>query len=141
MWRSAVAYWKALRIARIPHDTTPTPTASTCTPTSASTSGGTVVTVTGTGFMSEAPRPDAGMSFVENVYFGLYLATSFTVLSATQLTAVAPPQGAASGIQVVVNTGGGCAVVLNSTIVYTSYRITEISERRITEAGDLRLMD
>jgi len=91
--------------------------------------------------MEEAPRPNAGMSLVLNVYFGLLLATSFTVDSATQITAIAPAH-APGPVAVVVNTMGGCAVS-PATLDYVSgtYRITEAGDRRATELGERILVN
>jgi len=64
-------------------------------PTSGPTAGGTIVTITGTGF-----------SGVTKVAFGPVDATSFTVVSDTEITAVSPAQ-AASIQNVVVTTSAG----------------------------------
>jgi hypothetical protein len=98
-WRSHIAMWKSRRIGLVPPDTTPTPTITSAT-------GSTTVVITGTNFMAVAPRPDAGTSFVEDVWFGSVRATSFTVDSATQITAVGSWNGTDT---LVVNTSGGCA--------------------------------
>ncbi len=64
--------------------------------------------------MAAAPRPDAGTSFVENVYIGTTLATSFVVDSATQITATVASMGGWNGSDsIVVNTSGGCAIGAN----------------------------
>ncbi len=61
--------------------------------------------------MAVAPRPDAGTSFVESVYLGTVVADSFTVDSATQITAA----GSWTGLDpIVVNTSGGCATALGT---------------------------
>ena len=67
-------------------------------PPSGSAAGGTVVTITGTGF--------TGASAVS---FGSDAATSFTVDSATQITATSPA-GAAGEVDVTVTTPGGASV-------------------------------
>ena len=113
-WRSAVAFWKARRLRHVQPDTNPNPTIT-------SASGSTTVVITGTNFAAVAPRPDAGQGFVENVYFGTVLATSWTVDSATQITALGSWNGTDT---IVVNTSGGCA-----TGGVATYRI-------LTEAGD-----
>jgi hypothetical protein len=64
-------------------------------PSSGPTSGGTMVTVTGTDF-----------SGATQVRFGSADATSFSVLSPTQITAVSPP-GAAGAVPVTVTTPAG----------------------------------
>jgi len=75
----------------------PTPTIATVAPASGSTLGGTVVTITGTNL--------AGAS---TVAFGGTAATSFTVDSATQVTATTPAH-AAGAVNVAVTTPGGTA--------------------------------
>jgi hypothetical protein len=71
------------------------PTVTGISPTSGSTAGGTAVTVSGTGFTGATA-----------VKFGSTAATSFTVLSDTQLTATAPA-GSAGMVDITVTTGGG----------------------------------
>jgi hypothetical protein len=61
----------------------PAPGVSAVSPTFGPTGGGTVVTITGSGFLS-----------VTAVTFGAIAAASYTVNSATSITATAPPQGA-----------------------------------------------
>ncbi|WP_082393106.1 IPT/TIG domain-containing protein [Nocardia arizonensis] len=58
----------------------PVPTLTSISPTSGPVTGGTTVTLTGTGFTGATA-----------VFFGILPATSFTVDSDTQITAVAPP--------------------------------------------------
>ncbi|MFF9126750.1 IPT/TIG domain-containing protein [Streptomyces sp. NPDC014889] len=79
------------------------PTVSSISPTQGASSGGTVVTVTGTGFTG-----------VTAVQFGGAAATSFTVLSSTQLTAI-PPSGTGA-VNVTVTTGQGTST---QTVTYT----------------------
>ncbi|MEV6133921.1 IPT/TIG domain-containing protein, partial [Streptomyces violaceusniger] len=67
---------------------------SSVTPAAGSTGGGTLVTLTGSNFI----QPSA-------VRFGPILATSFTAVSATQITAVAPPGNGT--VQITVTTQGG----------------------------------
>ncbi|MFE2448284.1 IPT/TIG domain-containing protein, partial [Streptomyces sp. NPDC059426] len=67
---------------------------SSVTPAAGSPGGGTLVTLTGSNFI----QPSA-------VRFGPNLATSFTVVSATQITAVAPPGNGT--VQITVTTQGG----------------------------------
>lgn len=76
----------------------PAPTIATVAPTSGSTLGGTTVTITGTNF--------AGASAVT---FGGTAAASFTIDSATQVTATTPAH-AAGAVNVAVTTPGGVAV-------------------------------
>ncbi|MEI2301004.1 putative Ig domain-containing protein [Ensifer sp. MJa1] len=75
------------------------PTISSVSPTTGSPTGGTSVTITGTGFTGAT-----------SVKFGSASATSFTVDSATQITAVAPA-GAAGPADIVVTTGSGTATL------------------------------
>ncbi|MGO4612744.1 IPT/TIG domain-containing protein, partial [Nocardia sp. 2YAB30] len=70
------------------------PTITSLSPTSGPASGNTSVTITGTGFVP----------IVTNVKFGT-VATSFTVDSPTQITAIAPP--GTGTVQVTVTTSGG----------------------------------
>ena len=75
-----------------------TPTVTGVSPSSGATAGGAVVTITGTGFTGSSA-----------VMFGSSAASSFTVVSATTLTAVSP---AGSGtVDVTVTTGGGTSAV------------------------------
>ncbi|MFT9476495.1 IPT/TIG domain-containing protein [Streptomyces sp. Mo3] len=67
---------------------------SSVSPAAGSTGGGTLVTLTGSNFI----QPSA-------VRFGPILATSFTVVSDTQITAVAPPGNGT--VQITVTTQGG----------------------------------
>jgi hypothetical protein len=132
-WYSPYAFWKARQIALVPADTTPTPTATSATPTSVDVGGGITVVIAGTGFMAAKPRPDVGTSFVLNVYFGLVLATSFVVDSATQITAIAAA-GTAGSAPVVVNTSGGCAIVPGA-FTYTDDLLTEAGLGLLDETG------
>jgi len=75
----------------------PPPTVSTVVPSSGPTAGGTAVTITGT-----------NLSSTTSVTFGGTAATSFTVGSATQVTATTPAH-AAGAVDVVVTTSGGSA--------------------------------
>ena len=123
-WRSAVAFWKARRLRHVQPDTNPNPTIT-------SASGSTTVVITGTNFAAVAPRPDAGQGFVENVYFGTVLATSWTVDSATQITALGSWNGTDT---IVVNTSGGCAI---GGAAAATYRIlTEASDPIDAETAD-----
>jgi VCBS repeat-containing protein len=89
-------------------DTDPTPTATACSPTTTSHLGGSTIAITGTGFMSS----DGRRTFVQAVYFGSTLATSFTVTSATNVNAVAPAH-ANGAVSVIVKTSGGNAIKAN----------------------------
>ncbi|MFH9980979.1 IPT/TIG domain-containing protein [Streptomyces sp. NPDC017179] len=79
------------------------PTVSSISPAQGASSGGTAVTVTGTGFTG-----------VTAVQFGGGAATSFTVVSSTQLTAI-PPAGTGA-VNVTVTTGQGTST---QTVTYT----------------------
>jgi hypothetical protein len=68
---------------RFTYTAAPAPALTSLLPTSGSTAGGTLVTLTGTGF-----------SGAVSVLFGSVPATSFTIVSDTSITAVAPPQAA-----------------------------------------------
>jgi hypothetical protein len=75
------------------------PVVSGITPSAGPTSGGTVVTITGTGFTDAMA-----------VNFGAHAATTFTVVSDTQITATAPA-GSAGAVDVTVSTVGGTSAV------------------------------
>ena len=74
------------------------PAISSVTPSSGSTSGGTSVTINGSGF--------TGLTGASAVTFGGVNATSYTVNSATKITAVAPAH-AAGTVRVQVTAAGG----------------------------------
>jgi|GEM_PF-710395 len=84
------------------YTTLPIPTVSGVTPATGPTGGGTIVTVTGTNF--------AGTS---SVNFGTLPAISFTVNSATQITATSPPHWAGT-VDITVSTGGGTSATGSS---------------------------
>ncbi len=73
----------------------PAPTVSSISLTSGSTAGGTSVTITGTDF-----------SGATSVMFGSVAASSFTVNSATSITAITPA-GSAGAVDITVTTAGG----------------------------------
>ncbi|GAA1013812.1 IPT/TIG domain-containing protein [Streptomyces thermogriseus] len=81
------------------------PTVTSVSPTSGPVTGGTVVTVTGTNFTGATA-----------VRFGAVNATSFTVNSSTQITAVAPPGVAPGSVPVTVVTPAGTS---NATVTFT----------------------
>ncbi|MEV4510246.1 IPT/TIG domain-containing protein [Dactylosporangium sp. NPDC049525] len=81
----------------------PTPVVSSLSPTTGTTLGGTSVTITGTGFTGASA-----------VTFDAVNATSFTVNSATQITAVSPARTAGAK-DVVVTTAGGTSVAATFT--------------------------
>ncbi|MEV8333311.1 IPT/TIG domain-containing protein [Streptomyces niveus] len=85
------------------------PTISTITPSQGPTTGGTTVTLTGT-----------GMTGSTAVRFGSTNATSFTVNSATQITAASPPHAAGAVAVIVVNPTG------NSNSVTFTYVVAQV---------------
>jgi phage tail-like protein len=92
-----------------PSTTTPPPAAPTITslsPTSATTAGGTTVTVIGTGFTGATA-----------LHFGSHAATSFEVVSSTEITAITPAESAAS-IEVTVTTSNGTSA--GKSFVFTA---------------------
>lgn len=72
------------------------PTISALSPARGTTGGGTTVTITGTGFTGATGVTVAGVA-----------ATSFTVDSDTQITAITPAGASAGDVDVAVTTGGG----------------------------------
>lgn len=84
----------------------PTPTIAGLTPTSGSTAGGTVMTITGTGFAS-------GVS----VIFGEQAATSVTRVSSTSLSVVTP-QHMAGSVSVSVRNVGEMSITATTTFTY-----------------------
>ncbi|MFI1168481.1 IPT/TIG domain-containing protein, partial [Streptomyces sp. NPDC020801] len=79
----------------LPYTYVPSPTLSGLVPVQGPVSGGTTVTLTGT-----------NLTAATAVKFGATAAASFTVVSASQITAVSPP-GAAGPVQVTVTSPGG----------------------------------
>ncbi|MCE0539506.1 IPT/TIG domain-containing protein [Kineosporia rhizophila] len=90
------------------------PTLTTLSPTSGPVSGGTSVTITGTGF--------TGTTGAAAVKFGATNATSYTVDSDTQITAVAPaaPLGLAGPVNVTVTTPIAATLNLAATFTYVA---------------------
>jgi hypothetical protein len=84
------------------------PTITTISPSSGSTNGGTVVTITGTNFVSGA-----------TVTFGGTAATGVTVVSSTSITATTPAH-AAGAVNVVVTDSGGSGTLTNG-FTYTTH--------------------
>jgi hypothetical protein len=84
----------------------PTPSITSMTPTSGSTSGGTTVTITGTNFTGAT-----------NVLFGTVSASSFTVLSPTQISAVSPAHGQGS-IYITVTNGDYTSAAVPASAFY-----------------------
>jgi hypothetical protein len=75
--------------------TVPVPTVNKITPPSGTTAGGTTITITGTGFTGAT-----------KVVFGTVAATSYVVVSDTEITAVSPAQAAGTRYITVTTTGG-----------------------------------
>jgi len=90
---------------------TPAPTVTAISPSSGATTGGTSVTITGT-----------NLSGVTAVAIGGTAATSFTVNSATQITAVVPARAATGAVDVKVTSAGGAAT-LTAGFTYTAQAI------------------
>ena len=91
---------------------TAVPTISSITPAYGRTAGGTTVTIAGTNFVTGATA----------VTFDGVAAPSFTVVSATQITATTPPDAGAS--TVIVTTPGGAPTI---TFTYANPTITSMS--------------
>jgi hypothetical protein len=87
----------------------PSPTISAVTPATGDATGGTTVTITGTNFVSGA-----------TVRFGNNLASTVTVVSATQITATAPGLTAGGAVNVAVTNPDGQSVVRNAGYTYLS---------------------
>jgi hypothetical protein len=87
----------------------PTPTISSISPTSGTTTGSTSVTIHGTNFSGATIA-------VTSVKFGTKIAKSFTVTSATKITAVSPTH-VGGAVTLKVTTNGGSA---SATYTYTS---------------------
>ncbi len=84
-----------------------TPTVTAVAPTSGPTAGGTTVTITGTGFTGAT-----------QVAFGPVAATRFTVVSDTQITAVAPAQSPGTRFVAVTTPGGATTHVAAAQFTY-----------------------
>jgi hypothetical protein len=93
------------------------PTITSTSTSTSTTNGGQTVTITGTNFQSGANPA------VSEVLFGSVPATSFTVNSATQITAVAPAQASGSAT-ISVTTAGGAAT---SSFSYTSGTVASVT--------------
>jgi len=83
------------------------PAITAISPTSGPTTGGTTVTITGTGFTGAT-----------KVLFGGLAATSFSVVSSTQITAVSPAQAAATHAIAVTTPSGTSANVKADQFTY-----------------------
>jgi hypothetical protein len=83
------------------------PTVTKVSPTSGSSSGGTTVTITGTNFTGAT-----------KVVFGPLAATSYTVVSSTEITAVSPAQAASTRNIFVTTPSGTSAGVAADQFTY-----------------------
>ncbi|MGO4649606.1 IPT/TIG domain-containing protein [Nocardia sp. 2YAB30] len=90
--------------AGVPFTYVPVPTLTSISPNSGPVTGGTTVTLTGTGFTGAT-----------SVFFGILPATSFTVNSDTQITAVTPV--GLGTVPVTVTTAGGRSNAVSYTYV------------------------
>ena len=108
---------------------TPTPTVTNVSPPSGTTAGGTSVVITGTNF--------SGTTGLAGVTFGGNNATSYTVNSATQITAVAPSGSAGTVDIIVTNAGVSSAAVAadHYTYVAPTPTVTNVSPSLGTTAG------
>lgn len=96
------------------------PTLTTLTPTSGPSAGGTIVTLTGTGFVAGA-----------GVTVGGVAATSVTLVSATQVTAITPATAVAVGSAVPVtvsNPGGASATNTSPGFTYVPLAVESASD-------------
>lgn len=115
-------------VPRQPVAVTPTPgadqfmflpavaTVTAVTPATGATAGGTTVLITGTNFIG-----------VTGVTFGTSPAASFTVNSATQITATSPPGAAGVADIAVTNASGTSAVVPADQFTYTSAALPAVA--------------
>jgi hypothetical protein len=90
----------------------PSPVITGVSPAAGPTAGGNTVTITGTGFEFSRIHEVAGLAF------GSTPATSFTVNSATQITATVP-QGAAGTVDITMTALGNVAVPTSAADQYT----------------------
>ncbi|SDG53871.1 IPT/TIG domain-containing protein [Streptomyces griseoaurantiacus] len=100
------------------------PTISTINPTQGPTAGGTVVTLTGT-----------AMTGTTAVRFGSTNATSFTVNSATQITAVSPPRAAGAAAVTLIHPTGNSNSVTFTYVVAQVPQITGVTPASGPTAG------
>jgi Bacterial Ig-like domain (group 3)/Autotransporter beta-domain/IPT/TIG domain len=104
---------------------TPVPVITSITPTSGSSSGGTVVAITGT-----------GLTGATAVTFGTTNATSFTVNSPTQITAIAP--AGANTVDITVTNPAGTSAISAAdrfTYIAPTSNLTISSSRNPSSAG------
>ena len=124
------ALWFTNRNNSIGRITTPnniqTPTVTSISPTSGPTAGGSTVTITGTDFTGAT-----------KVAFGPLAATSYTVVSSTEITAVSPPQAASLRNIFVTTPSGTSAGVAADQFTYTNGppTVTKVSPTSGSTAG------
>ncbi|MFE7745986.1 beta strand repeat-containing protein [Nocardia sp. NPDC057455] len=99
----------------VPYTYAAVPTLTGVSPNQGPTSGGNTVTLTGT-----------GLTGATTVTFGATPATSFAVVSATQITAVVPP-GFAGAVNITVTTPGGATTLPSSYFYLTIPTLTGVS--------------
>jgi hypothetical protein len=102
----------------------PAPTVSSVSPNTGSTAGGTVVTITGTNFVTGA-----------TVTFGGTLATNVTVVLGTQITATTPAGSAGAVAVTVTNPGGQNGSLSNGFTYIAPPTITNVSPNNGPTAG------
>ncbi len=102
----------------------PAPAITAVSPNSGSIAGGTTVKISGTDF-----------SGASEVNFGTKTATSFTVLSETEITAVAPRTNKAGSVDVTVTTlAGTSAAVRNDRFTYKACVVPNLKKNKLKAA-------
>jgi IPT/TIG domain len=101
---------------------TPAPVVTGLNPSHGSTAGGTSVTITGLNFTGATA-----------VRFGITYAPSFTLDSATQITAIAPPGTAGSMVDVAVITGAGASSKTGTGNDYTYDQAPVVAQRPVPD--------
>jgi hypothetical protein len=101
---------------------TPAPVVTGLNPSHGSAAGGTSVTITGSNFTGATA-----------VRFGITYAPSFTLDSATQITATAPPGAAGSMVDVAVITGAGASSKTGTGNDYTYDQAPVVAERPVPD--------
>ncbi|MBI1916709.1 MAG: IPT/TIG domain-containing protein [Planctomycetes bacterium] len=106
--------------------TTSTPTVTSLSPSSGPTGGGTSVTITGTNFTN-----------VSGVFFGTMAAASYSVASATQITAVSPAAVAGATTVTVATAAGVSSAGIGTTFTFnaTAPTVTALSVSSGPTAG------
>lgn len=91
--RSALRFWKTWPLLRAMPDTVPRPTIASASPGSVDVAGGTVVTLTGSGYRYPK-RVETACWFVERVEVDGVVATGLTIIDDKHLSFIAPAHGA-----------------------------------------------